>query len=62
MPEAKKVDVEYQDYDDYEVVIIDAQDPDIVDNIVVEDSDKDKSETPGVTVSEWMSVKKIPLI
>ena len=39
------------EYDDYEVEVIDAQDTNIANNTVVKDSDKDKSETSGVTVS-----------
>ena len=44
------------EYDDYEVEVIDAQDTNIANNTVVKDSDKDKSETSGVTVSLKMFI------
>ena len=41
------------DYDDYEADVIESQeDTEIVDNIVVEDSDKDKTQKSDVNVSE----------
>ena len=48
------------DYDDYEADVIESQeDTEIVDNIVVEDSDKDKTQKSDVNVSEKTSLKTL---
>ena len=46
------------EYEDYEADVIESQeDIEVIDNIVVEDSDKDKTQKSDVTVSEKKFLK-----
>ena len=48
---------DYEDFEDFEAEVIEAQDSDIANNTVVEDSDREKVQKSGVTVSEKINFK-----